>query len=82
MPFEHDGIELDPIQTPIECSLEREDGCEDCLYEAWERMTFGGVGFHPVRATWTEYLQDSVGRFPNKVLQQTRWVREDGLVTR
>ncbi len=46
MPFEHglDGAwepETHLLPLPFNSC------CEDCLFEAWERMTYGGLGLHP-----------------------------------
>lgn len=50
--------------------------CDDCAVEAWERMTTGGVGFHPKRA-----LINYVGEFSFRA-SQTKYVREGAVVTR
>lgn len=44
MPFVH-GEESFPCDGVISAPLAFVGGCEDCLTEAWERMTFGGVNW-------------------------------------
>lgn len=49
---------------------------EDHALEAWERMTTGGLGFHPKRA-----LILYVGELAYRA-SQTKYVREGAVVTR
>lgn len=49
---------------------------EDHAFEAWERMTYSGLGFHPTRAH-IMYSEELVYR-----VSQTRYVKEGSLVAR
>lgn len=56
MPFEH-GTVSDLVEPSLsEMPLPFAPGCDDCVFEAWERMTYGGVNGKGAMS-WFDWLR-------------------------